>query len=97
MSQDLAYRQLAVMILWRAVKDAQSNNGHAQEARVWLAGPGADLAGPFLFLALAHGRWAAGAVAGARQRERAGGGPLGASWGWANPAVGNASQEHGLR
>jgi len=45
MSQDLAYRQLAVMILWRAVRDARSANGYSAEARVWLAGPGADLAG----------------------------------------------------
>jgi len=45
MSQDLAYRQLAVMILWRAVRDARSANGYSAEARAWLAGPGADLAG----------------------------------------------------
>jgi len=40
MSQDLAYRQLAVMILWRAVRDARSANGYSAEARAWLAGPG---------------------------------------------------------
>jgi len=40
----LAFRRLAAAVLLRAARDARDGNGHAADARSWLADDGADLA-----------------------------------------------------